>query len=177
MFGRFPYNSLAIVSDRLTTRKETFSAGAFAFSLEEARARRARIDVLQGHDFNRPLGNTLDGNVEFDEIRNENGGLDLVFSLELPREADQPMYMRDAVSAIRAGLMRGISPGFRIPPASAVSNAVELVPERGNPSVNIRQINAAILYEMSIVTRAAYPDTSVENRLWQPATARRRIWL
>ena len=181
LIGRFPYGSTATISDRLRTRKETFSAGAFRFSIEEARAKRARIDLLEGHSFNRPLANTLDDSVEFSEIRNERGGLDLVFEATLPVEGLQPQYMRDAVLKIRAGLMTQVSPGFRVPPNSAVANAVELIPEPGNPSVNIRRINQAILGEMSIVTRGAYgADTSVENRMAvsYPATpTRRRIWL
>ena len=177
--GAFPYESLATINDRLTTRKETFSAGAFGFSIAESKARRARIDVLQGHSFNRPLGNTLDGNVSFEEIRNERGGIDAVFHVELPKEGDRPIYMQDLITSVRAGLMRGVSPGFRVAPKSVVRNAEVLEPERGNPSVKIRRINQAILYEMSIVTRAAYPDTSVENRMAALglSQARRRVWL
>ena len=198
LFGRFPYEKQAVVSDRLRTRKETFSAGAFAFSLAEAQAKRARIDLLDGHSFNRPLGNTIDESVEFSERRGVNGGLEIVFEAELPTEANQPQYMVDLVKKINAGLAKGVSPGFRVPPRSVVPNAEQLVPERGNPSVNIRRINQANLYEMSIVTRAAYPDTDVENRddtddpeSWAAfaafyeardhesglVTARRRIWL
>ena len=179
LIGRFPYNSVATINDRLRTRKETFSTGAFQYSLAEAKAKRARIDLLDGHSFDRPLANTLDESVEFSEIRNERGGLDLVFEAILPVEGNQPTYMRDLLLKIRNGLSRGISPGFRVAPASVVANAEELIPERGNPSVNIRRINAAILYEMSIVTRAAYQETSVENRMAEMgmATARRRIWL
>ena len=176
--GRFPYESQAVISDRLTVRKETFSAGAFAFSLAEAKAKRARIDLLDGHSFDRPLANTIDELVEFSEIRNERGGLDLVFEAILPVEGNQPTYMRDMLLKIRNGLARGISPGFRVAPPSVAPNASVLEPEKGNPGVQIRRINEAILYEMSIVTRAAYTDTSVENRLWTPQSqARRRIWL
>ena len=179
LFGRFPYETLATTSDRLRTRKETFSAGAFRFSVEEARAKRARIDLLEGHSFNRPLANTLDDSVEFSEIRNERGGLDLVFEATLPVEAEQPAYMRDAVLKIRNGLARGISPGFRVPPRAVVANAEELIPEPGNPSVNIRRINQAVLFEMSVVTRGAYGEASVENRMAEMglSAARRRVWL
>ena len=177
--GSFPYEGLATINDRTRTRKETFSVGAFRYSIEEAKARRARIDVLQGHSFDRPLGNTLDRQVTFEEIRNERGGVDAVFHVELPVEGDRPMYMQDLITAVRAGLMRGVSPGFRVPPPSVVRNAEILEPERGNPRVNIRRINQAVLLEMSIVTRAAYPDTSVENRMAAlgMSTARQRIWL
>ena len=61
--------------------------------------------------------------------------------------------------AVDAGLIRGVSPGFRVPPASAVANAEELVDEPGNPDVQIRQINQAVLYELSLVTRPAYVES------------------
>ena len=36
--------------------------------------------------------------------------------------------------------------------------------EKANPSVEVRQINAAVLYEMSLVTRPTYDDTLIEIR-------------
>ena len=178
--GVFPYNSLATVSDRLKTRKETFSPGAFAFSIAEAQAKRARIDLLDGHSFDRPLANTIDESVTFSEIPTENGGLSLVFEATLPVEARQTSYMRDLLLKIESGLARGISPGFRVPPKSVVANAETLEPEPGNPAVNIRRINQAVLFEMSIVTRAAYGDSIVESRMAEMGLSspqRRRVWL
>ena len=72
--------------------------------------------------------------------------------------------MRDTVMAVRAGLFTGVSPGFRIPPEDVVPGAVEMIPERGNPGVYIKRINAAVLFELSLVSRPAYDDTSVVNR-------------
>jgi len=183
--GRFPYEATAVISDRLRERKETFSSGAFQFSLEQARLKQARIDVLDGHSFDRPLGNTLDDSATFREVLGQERGVDyLAFEVTLPIEARQPSYMRDLLLKIDNGLARGVSPGFRVPPSDVVPNASVLEPERGNPSVNIRRINQAVLYEMSIVTRAAYPETSVERRMAEmgisyPAqpTQRRRVWL
>ena len=178
--GVFPYNALATVSDRLKTRKETFSPGAFQYSIAEAQAKRARIDLLDGHSFDKPLANSIDDSVVFSEIPTENGGLSLVFEATLPVQSQQPSYMRDLVLKINAGLARGISPGFRVPPKSVISNSEILEPERGNPAVNIRRINQAVLYEMSIVTRAAYLESSIENRMAEmelSAPVRRRVWL
>ena len=178
--GVFPYNALATVSDRLKTRKETFSPGAFQYSIAEAQAKRARIDLLDGHSFDKPLANSIDDSVVFSEIPTENGGLSLVFEATLPVQSQQPSYMRDLVLKINAGLARGISPGFRVPPKSVISNSEILEPERGNPAVNIRRINQAVLYEMSIVTRAAYLESSIENRMAETglsAPVRRRVWL
>ena len=178
--GAFPYNAMAVRSDRLTVRKETFSPGAFAFSLAEAKAKRARIDLLDGHSFDRPLGNTLDDSVTFSEIPTESGGLELVFEATLPVEAEQTSYMVDLIKKIRAGLVKGVSPGFRVPPRAAVANAETLEPEPGNPGVMIRRINQAVLAEMSIVTRAAYTDSVIEARMGEAGLStpqRRRVWL
>ena len=178
--GVFPYNSLATVSDRLKTRKETFSPGAFQFSIAEAQAKRARIDLLDGHSFDKPLANSIDDSVVFSEIPTENGGLSLVFEATLPVRSSQPSYMRDLVLKIQSGLSRGVSPGFRVPPKSVVANAEILEPEPGNPAVNIRRINQAVLYEMSIVTRAAYGDSIIESRMAGMGLStpqRRRVWL
>ena len=108
----------------------------------------------------------------FSEIPTETGGLQLVFEATLPVQSQQPTYMRDLVLKINAGLARGISPGFRVPPKSVVANAEILEPERGNPAVNIRRINQAVLYEMSIVTRASYLESSIENRMAETGTER-----
>ena len=178
--GVFPYNALATISDRLKTRKETFSPGAFQFSIAEAKAKRARIDLLDGHSFDKPLANSIDDSVVFSEIPTENGGLSLVFEATLPVPTQQPTYMQDLILKVQSGLARGVSPGFRVPPKSVVSNAEELIPEPGNPAVNIRRINQAVLYEMSIVTRAAYLESSIENRMAEmelSAPVRRRVWL
>ena len=50
---------------------------------------------------------------------------------------------------IRAGLAGGVSPGFRVPPASVVANAEAFEPEPGNPGVQVRVINQAVLHELS----------------------------
>ena len=51
-----------------------------------------------------------------------------------------------------------------MPPKGVVPNAESLRPEPGNPSVMIRQINDAVLREMSVVTSGAYLDALVEIR-------------
>lgn len=82
-----------------------------------------------------------------------------------------------------------MSPGFRVPPASAVANAEVLVEEPGNPGVLIRKINHAVLREVSLVTAATYDGTEIDVRsMRSPAASpsspnppagdrRRRIWL
>ena len=199
LVGRFPYNSQATVRDRGRVRKERFASRAFGWQIREfeklqaelAKAisqgieegladlreqlARRNVDLLSGHDFNRPIASMRAGTLKLADSDEE-----LSFEATLPAESRQPTWMRDAVLSVEGGLAPGISPGFRVPPASAVPNAEELIPEPGNPGVSIRQINQAVLSELSIVTRPAYVETEVEAReenLGQTPKRRRRIWL
>ena len=156
LFGSFPYRSLAVVRDRGRVRKETFEAGAFSFALaDETRA----IDLLYGHSFDRPLASRKAGSLVLEDTADA-----LTFRATLPAEGKRPSWMRDAVLAVEAGLVAGISPGFRIPPKSAVPDAEELIPEPGNEDVMIRRIRAAVLREISLVTAPAYPETGLDLR-------------
>ena len=80
---------------------------------------------------------------------------------------------------IDLGLSVGLSPGFNVPPPDVVPGAEELVPEPGNPDVLIRIIHAAVLFELSIVTRPAYPESFVDLRSadFRVHTGRPRVWV
>ena len=47
---------------------------------------------------------------------------------------------------------------------AAIEGAEVLVPEPGNPGVMIREIREALLFEISLVTRPAYPETTIQRR-------------
>ena len=168
--------------DRGRVRKERFAPAAFGWQIrrfaelqkelgkviEEAvdEARRIllerelaarNVDLLRGHNFDRPIASMLSGSLKIRDSRDA-----LRFEANLPE--DPPSWVTDTLKAVDAGLIRGVSPGFRVPPASAVANAEELVDEPGNPGVQIRQINQAVLYELSLVTRPAYVESEVDLR-------------
>ena len=168
--GRFPYNSMATVSDRGRVRKERFGSRAFSYAIDEGR----EINLLDGHDLAKPLASRSAGTLELVDADDA-----LTFRAELPEVDDQPTYMQDLVKRFRAGLVGGISPGFRVPPRDVVPDAETLVPEPGNPGVQIRVINQAVLFEMSLVTRASYRETDVDLRHETPdeRPRRRRLWL
>lgn len=167
--GAFPYNDTAVIADRGRVRKERFAPGAFRHSILAATAQEAigggiqqglaDISLLYGHNFSRPIAGVRAGSLQ---LRDTRAGVEFVATL--PVETQQPSWVRDALLAVRAGLIGGISPGFRVPPAAAVANATDLVPERGNPDVMIRLIRAAILYELSLVTRPAYRGSAINLR-------------
>ena len=132
-------------------------AGRFAIE-DDSR----QIDVLSGHDFGKPLASSKAGTLDI-----EDGDDGVTFEARLPD--DPPSWAIDAERAIAAGLMTGLSPGFVVPPASAVPDAERFVPEPGNPGVQIRVISEAALREFSIVTAPAYADAAVD--LLGPSTS------
>jgi len=87
------------------------------------------------------------------------------------RSIAESTHGRDAVAMLESGLATGISPGFRLPPQRAVAQSEiitdeEHKPEEGKHRAIIRTILEALLYELSVVTRPAYPTTQVELRNW-----------
>ena len=156
--GHFPYGiqHAATMSDRGTIRKEAFASGAFRYALED---NTRKIDMLVGHDWGRPIANRQGGTLA---ISDDAAGVNMVATL--PDEGLTPSWVVDAEKAIANGTMVGLSPGFRIPPRGVVPNAETLVPEPGNPSVQIRLISSAVLREFSIVTAGAYETAGVELR-------------
>lgn len=159
--GRFQYGSTATLSDRGRVRKERFEPHAFAFAVDLPDR---QIHLLSGHSFDRPLAAKLAARGAAGTLALRDTAEALEFEAELPPEAEQPTYMRDVLAQHRAGLIGGISPGFTVPPASTVPDAEVLEPEPGNRNVMIRSIRQAVLYELSLVTRPAYPETEVDMR-------------
>ena len=159
--GRFPYGVEATMSDRGRVRKERFHPRAFRFAIDDPDR---EINLLRGHSFDAPLASKRNGSLVLEDT--EEG---VSFVARLPAEAEQPSYMRDVVAMVRNGLVGGISPGFRVPPRSVVPGAETLEPEAGNPGVMVRVIRDAVLAELSLVTRPAYPETDVDLRSWDRA--------
>ena len=201
--GRFPYSQKsgdrqATVMNRGRVRKERIGPDAFGWQIrefaklqdelastitsavDEARVQilrqeleRRNIHVLAGHSYDRPMGDMLRSGARVTSTREA-----LEFEVELPPDGDQPGYMRDAIAMIRAGLIGGISPGFRVPPRSVVPDGERLEPEIGNAAIQVRVIENAVLPELSIVTTPAYTETDVDVRALEALTPRRpRIWL
>ena len=162
LVGRFPYGGLATIADRGRTRKESINSRAFAFAIDNEVDRFGvpiRIDLLTGHDFGKPLASRQAGSLAIQDADDA-----VTFQAQLPALEESASWVEDTVKAVNAGQMIGLSPGFRVPPKGVVPNAETLRPEPGNPSVMIRQINDAVLREMSVVTSGAYIDALVEIR-------------
>ena len=155
--GTFNYGTTGTVSDRGRVRKESFASRAFAFAIDQEPTR--KIDLLVGHDFGKPIASRQAGSLKITDSADA-----VRFEATLPDEALTPSWVLDVEKAIANGTMKGLSPGFRVPPVSAVPNAERLIPEPGYPAVQIRLINDAVLREFSIVTAGIYDDAVVELR-------------
>ena len=156
LVGTFPYNRQATIADRGSVRKEVIGSNAFSFSIDDPNA---KIDLLVGHEFGKPIASRAAGTLVV-----SNTSEAVSFEATLPSEALTPSWVLDAEKAIANGTMTGLSPGFRVPPKSVVPNAETLHPEPGNPGIQIRRINDAVLREMSVVTNAVYDEAFVEMR-------------
>ena len=189
--GSFPYGETATVRDRGRVRKERFQSYAFAWQIQEfekvqqeladaiSRAQeeairevrlklaRRNVDLLSGHQYGQPIANLSNGTLLLTD-----GADALRFRAALPPPGRRPTWVEDTVRGIRTGLVRGVSPGFRVPPRSAVPDAITLFPERAGSSVYVRTIKSAVLYELSLVTRPAYAGSSVVVELVRAAAVK-----
>ncbi|NIY97280.1 MAG: HK97 family phage prohead protease [Oceanospirillaceae bacterium] len=160
--GSFPYNSRATFSDGGRTgrpRKEVFAPRAFAHNVED---KDVDIRLLSGHRFDKPLASRASGTLEL-----KDGDDALTFRAEITPELQEASWVRDFFAGYSAGLIRGISPGFRIPPKRVAPNAEKVTEEDPREGMAlVRTIFEALLFEISVVTAAAYPDAQVEERNW-----------
>lgn len=143
--GRFPYDTEAELAPG---RAELVEARGFA----ERIAAGADIHLLFGHDFGKPLASRAAGSLTLRDTPEA-----LEFEAEI---ATGTSWARDFLEAHRAGLVRGLSPGFRVPPGG------ERVERRGTGL--LRRIARAELCELSAVTRPAYGAAQIEARNWTP---------
>lgn len=168
LHGRFPYGKRAVLSDGGRTgrpRKEVIAPRAFGYRVEK---QTEDIHLLVGHSFDRPLASRGAGTLELTDSDDA-----LSFIATISPEMQEVSYVRDVLTAMTAGLIIGISPGFRLPPKRAVPEPERIEdegmdPENGAHNAIIRTVLAALLYELSIVTRPAYDETQIEARSWTP---------
>ena len=109
----FPYGRETVLAERVgmgRERREMIAARAFADRIE----RGEDVHFLSGHDFNKPLASRSAGTLTLTES-------DDALTVEATISADmgQVSYVRDFLSAHAAGLVRGLSPGFRVRPGGA----------------------------------------------------------
>jgi HK97 family phage prohead protease len=164
--GSFPYNKTAVLSDggrKGRPRKERIRSGAFRFRVEDPGA---DIHLLFGHNFGQPLASKLTRTLTLRDTDEA-----LTFEARVTAEIAATTYAADLQKLIAAGIVTGLSPGFRLPPERAVKVAEELEDEELDPANGmyralIRNVLHALLFEISVVTSGAYPEAQVEARNW-----------
>lgn len=158
--GRFPYAKLAVIDaggHGRRPRKEQFAPKAFSYAVEDAER---DVHLLIGHSFDKPLASKKAGTLllaDSDEA--------LTFDAVLTPDIQRTSWAQDFLASFAAGMIGGISPGFRVAPPEAVAKPEETTEE--NPQDGkalIRTIFAAVLFELSLVTRPAYAETDVNLR-------------
>lgn len=163
--GSFPYGKRATLSDGGRNggrpKKEQFAPRAFAYNVE-----REDVDImfLSGHRYDKPLASRAAGTLDIQDSDEA-----LTFTATITPEMQQTTWARDFLSAFSAGLVVGLSPGFRLPPQRTVPDAETI--EEEDPAEGdaiIRTINSALLYELSAVTKPTYSAAQIEARSWQP---------
>ena len=140
----FPY---ALETELAPGRREVIAPRAFADRIEAGED----IHLLAGHDFNKPLASRAAGNLSLNDSDDA-----LVIEATI---ADGTSWARDFLAAHASGLIRGLSPGFR------VASDGERIERRGDGI--LRTITRAALFELSAVTRPAYPAAQIEGRAWE----------
>ncbi|ARN80927.1 hypothetical protein B1812_07395 [Methylocystis bryophila] len=144
-------------------RKEIIAPKAFSFRINDPSQ---DIHLLVGHSYDRPLASRSAGTLD---IKDSADAVEFVATIASALETAS--WVQDALSALDAGLIGGISPGFRLPPERAVKKPETIEeepidPENGMHGAIIRTVNDALLYEMSLVTVPAYDETQIEARNW-----------
>lgn len=159
--GRFPYNSLAVLDaggKGRPPRKEQFAPGAFSYAVDDP-AR--EVHLLVGHTFDKPLASRSAKTLALRDTKEA-----LTFEAILTPEIQRASWVSDFLAAFGAGLIVGISPGFRVPDIPKAEETTEENPAQGKAL--IRTIFEAVLFELSMVTRPAYQDTAADLRYFRP---------
>ena len=146
--GRFPYGAETTLGDG---RREVFAAGAFRSRIDAGE----NIFLLAGHDPEKPLASTEAGSLTLRD------GADALH-IEA-RVVPSTSWANDALAALSAGLTKGLSPGFRVMPGG------DMVTRSAGGL--LRTVKQAALFEISVVTRAAYDQAQIAARFWHLSDA------
>lgn len=156
--GRFPYATPTVLQGGRERRREVFQARAFGASIADG----GDVHLLVHHDFDRPLASRAAGSLAITDSDDA-----MSFEATIAPEMRGVGYVKDFLGTLAAGLVGGISPGFRVPEGG------DLVKRDGEGLMRV--VRAADLVEISAVTKPAYPAAQIEARNWhvdQPAGTR-----
>ena len=141
--ARFPYGA---ETELAPGRLEVIAPRAFADRINGG----DEIHLLAGHSYDKPLASRSAGTLT---LADTDEALEISATLD-----DGTSWARDFLAAHGSGLIKGLSPGFRVTPGG------ERIERRG--AGMLRTIGKADLFELSAVTRPAYPAAQIEARSW-----------
>lgn len=150
----FPYGretELAPAQKGRPALREVFAPGAFRGAVQSRR----NVLFLAQHDTAKPLASTEAGTVTLTD-----SDAALTIEARISAAMASVTHARDFLAMLGAGLVRGLSPGFR------VADGGEKVTQR--EGTVLRTITRADLFELSAVTAPAYPEAQIEARSWRP---------
>ncbi|MES2665419.1 MAG: HK97 family phage prohead protease [Pseudomonadota bacterium] len=145
----FPYGRETVLSGGARPRKEVITRRAFSARIDTGE----EIHFLAGHDYDKPLASRSAGTLTLTDT-------DAALVIEARIDAGTS-WARDFLAAHASGLVKGLSPGFRVAPGG------ERIEQRSADI--LRTIVAADLFEVSAVTVPAYPAAQIEARAWAVA--------
>lgn len=152
--GRFPYAVPTLLQGGRERRREVFEARAFGASVADG----GDVHLLVHHDMQKPLASREAGSLRLEDTDDA-----LTFEATLAPEMRSVGYVQDFLGALAAGLVGGISPGFRVPKGG------DHVKRDGGGLMRV--VRSADLIEISAVTKPAYPAAQIEARNWTPDNA------
>ena len=152
--GRFPYNAVTTLFEGgrgVQARKERIASRAFRARIEAGED----VYFLSQHDMDKPLASREAGT-----LRLEDDDDALSFEARIGADLMDVGHVRDFLGTLRAGLVKGLSPGFRL---GRDERSESITTDDG---AILRTVHAADLFEVSAVTRGAYPSAQIEARRW-----------
>ena len=180
----FPYGKTATVRSKGRARKERFASGSLSWQtrefeklqvemnqvlnqgIEDAVSQmrydalldnleRRNTHLLVGHDFNKPIGSMRGGNLR---VKHTPDAVEI--EADIGAAGEEPTWVEDAIKSVRRGGTTGVSPGFEVP---ATKGSERFVPEPNGPSM-IREIQDAVAFEYSLVSRPSYVHSAIDVR-------------
>ena len=167
--GHFDYSTDVTLSDRGRVRKQRVNPGAFSYSIQDDER---EITLQIGNDPEKLLGSKRAGTLELKDTAK-------ALAFTLPAGLPDTSYSRDLQAQIRAGLIIGVQPMFRKPPpdVKTPTEVSEIIPEPGNPDVEIEVIKDVVLYALAVRMRP--PDKGEASGVEETRQEARRAltWL
>ena len=156
--GLFPYDQISVISNSGTrgtgrVRKQRIGPNAFAYVEDLIQTR--EITLTLGRGAGRTLASRQAGSLALDF------GADAL-AFHTTKKPAATTYWRDFLTSLASGLvLYAIEPQFF---TAGVPDATRIIPEPGNPDVDIEVVDNAVLTSLAIVPRTRWPESTVNLR-------------